>query len=244
MNQIKKKVKSSIKTRRTYLINNNVDITSVKYYFNDNNYDKKDIDIWAKFHSEKSKYYYKLFENIKKIINKFDTNIYLKEKFNLNVFNYNENHKIYNILNILFGKKKIEIPFGLTIKTDIQMFDYNCPRAVKNIPKNYWGKKDFKGCGFGCKLEEKPYHYDPEINLITDDFKMIFDNIKKEKNKTSGKIKIESYINKSFNHASCQNDNVLLLGEKRIGFCSVKFDVDFVMSKKKIIIKIEPLIIL
>ena len=52
-----------------------------------------------------------------------------------------------------------------------------------------------------------------------------------------------SYINKSFNHASCQNDLVLLLGEKRTGFCSVKFDVDFVMSKKKIEIKIKPLII-
>jgi len=71
---------------------------------------------------------------------------------------------------------------------------------------------------------------------------MVFDNIKKEKNKISGKIKIESFINKSFNHASCQNDQVLLLGEKKIGFCSVNFDVDFVMSKKKIIIKIKPLI--
>jgi len=234
----------------TYLINNNIDISSYDYFIN-NIYDKTDKDenkkqlysFWEKYRTEKGIYDYKLFENIKKNINKFDTNIILKEKFNLNVFKYNENYHIYNILNMLFGKKKIEIPFGLTIKTDIQMFDYNCPDAVKYIPKNYWKKKDFKGCLFACKLVEEPYHYHPEINLITDDFKMVFDNLKKENNKLSGKIKIESFINKSFNHASCQNSSVLLLGEKRTGFCSVKFDVDFVMSKKKIIINIKPLII-
>jgi Sec-independent protein translocase protein TatA len=125
------------------------------------------------------------------------------------------------------------IPFGIEVNVKSQCYKYNCEGCQL--------------CDESCfNRKYKTFYWDEHFNLKIGHFEMNLRCVEHNKqfNMFSGKIDIIT-PSESFNHASCQCErDLLVMGNGNVMRELISYNIDFVINPNKIIITLNPQIVM